>query len=159
MKNFKLLLFIFVLLYPLKAICQDNTYYTAQSPKKPFIGITVFQTMCLIENSNRQCKEVFSSLTFQEEGNQWTAYIVDVDKNGKEIVSMQILDCTIKSNREYVFRVSDGDNTSEMTLLLSPNECSLNLILDPNSSLFFTSLGNNEELTFMAKTVNSVHFK
>lgn len=158
MKLLKSSLFILLLLYSLKAICQESHYYTAQSPKKPFIGITAFQTMCLIENSNRQCKEVCSLLTFQEKDNQWTANIEDVDKNGKEIVSIQILDCTIKSNREYVFRVSDGDNTSKMTLLLSPNECSLNLILDSNSSLFFTSLGNNEELTFMVKTVNSTHF-
>lgn len=159
MKNFKLLLFTLVLLYPLKAISQESYYYTAQSPKKPFIGMTVFQTMCLIENNNRQCKEVFSSLTFHAKDNQWTASIKDIDQNGKEIISIQILDCTIKPNREYVFRISDGDNTSEMTLLLSPNECSLNLILDSNRFLFFTSLGNNEELTGMTKIVNSIHFE
>lgn len=159
MKILKLLLFTLVLLYPLKGICQENSYYTAQSPKKPYLGITIFQTMCLTENSNRRCREVFSALTFQVEDNQWTASIVDLDENKEEIVSMQILDCTIKSNREYVFHVSDGKSRSKMTLILSPNECSLNLILNSNSNLFFTSLGDDEELTTIVRKGNSIHFK
>lgn len=160
MKNLRLLIITVVLaLIPLEGIGQETKYYTAQSPQKPYIPMTVFQTMCLIENSNRQCKEIFSSLTFQAKDNQWIATIVDLDENKKEILSTQIIDCTIKSNREYVFHVSDGSSTSKMTLLVSPNECSLNLVLDSKSHLFFTSLGDNEELTTIVRKGNSIHFK
>ncbi|MFK2747904.1 hypothetical protein ACIXUO_04630 [Bacteroides fragilis] len=161
MKNLKLRIITVVLLLtlPLKGICQVTEYYTSQSPQKAYIPMTIFQTMCLIESNNRQCKEMFSSLTFQVKDNQWIASIVDLDENKKEILSIQIIDCTIKSNKEYIFHISDGSSISKMTLLVSPNECSLNLILDSKSSLFFTSLGDNEELTAIVRKGNSIHFK
>lgn len=161
MRNLRLLIttVILVLIMPLEGICQETKYYTAQSPQKPYIPITLFQTMCLIKEGNRKCKEILSALSFDVKDRQWTAKIVDVDKGNEEIISIQILDCTIKSNREYVFHVSDGNNPSKLILLLSPNECSLNLILDSSSSLFFTSLGNNEELTAIVRKGNSIHFK
>ena len=113
MRNLRLLIttVILVLIMPLEGICQETKYYTAQSPQKPYIPITLFQTMCLIKEGNRKCKEILSALSFDVKDRQWTAKIVDVDKGNEEIISIQILDCTIKSNREYVFHVSDGNNT------------------------------------------------
>lgn len=163
MKIIKLLIItvILILILPFEGICQEPKYYTAQSPQKPYIPVTLFQTMCLIKNDNRQCREVFSALTFHVKDKQWTASIVDMDEDKKEILSIQILDCTIKYDKEYIFHVSDNNNTSKMTLLISPNECSLNLILEEksNSSLFFTSLGNDDELSAIIKKSNSIHFK
>lgn len=140
----------------------SQQYYTNQSPQKPLILPVGFQRACMYDEEIKS-RDLVSMLLIDTKRGQWTATIREFEDSSQVIATFNIIDCIVNNTlneKEYLFTISNEYGKSKMTLTLNREECSLNIIIDSehNYSLFFTSVGDDLEATYMLKQVNDLHF-